>query len=64
MAFAKATKQNATIKMAITGPKGKIKDLIVASGKSEQAVKYILGDRAKEIFGDSQNAMDGDKESE
>lgn len=44
--------------------KGKVKDLVVACGKAEQAVKYILGERAKEIFGDEQNAMDGEKENE
>ena len=44
--------------------KGKIKDLIVASGRAEKAVKYILGDKAKEIFGDEQSAKDGEKENE
>lgn len=44
--------------------RGKVKDLIVASGRAERAVKYILGDKAKEIFGDEQSATDGEKENE
>lgn len=39
---------------------GSIKDLIVASSRAEQAVKFILGDKAKEIFGD--DAKDKDVE--
>lgn len=43
---------------------GGIKDLIVASSRAEQAVKLILGDKAKEIFGDAPEDKDvGQKES-
>lgn len=37
---------------------GSIKDLIVASSRAEQAVKFILKDKAKEIFGDESKDKD------